>query len=353
MIDTIRFKIPVSKELLIEIKKKSVSFVKRDNVLDEEWLRFLTVDVPLGSYDRKVTLFSYDDAFVYLECSLPKQYRGENVTLLYPSEIELALTQLHARLTSFIPCFPLYKEWVIIRLDLCYAWRLTDSVQAERLMEMLKLLEFPRKNKMIYKTSVMFRGRHYSLKFYHKYPEYLRNDFSTLVKIDVKKADELMLIAKNVLRFEVTYRHEQLKHVFEKERVNYLDLMDKKFLEQLLAGLIKKLLQNRSKESMSDIGIVQKLKSAYKTEKAMRLFNFYKSYYSKDEGLKQIQKSNYHKSTIWRNLKDISLADVGISNSYFDFDFNLLVPSDLVVNKDPGDLREQESGALGSISNTA
>lgn len=335
MIDTVRFKIPVEKELYDEIKSKGNSFLRRDNLHKEEWLRYLTTNVELGSYERAITLFSYEEDYVLMECSLPKQYRGENISLLYPSEIITALKTLHQQLTTVFPAFPSYEKWQIIRLDICYAWRLSSSAQVEKILEMLKLLDYPRKNKYIYRTAVMFKGHHYSLKFYLKYKEFLHHDFIKIKDKNPELAANLLQISMDVIRFEITYRKEQLKTLFEKNKITYLDLIDKNFFEKTMTDVINKLLQHRSKESMSDVQILNKLKYLYKPDKAIRLFNFYKSYYSEHTHLKQLQKDSYHPSTIWRNLRDISNAGVGISNNLLDFDFNLDIPSDLVVNDDP------------------
>jgi len=331
MIDTVKFRIPVDESLYNQIRSKGESNIIRDYVNKEQWIRYMKAEVELGSYDRHITLFSYDESCVYLECSLPKQYKGENVTLLFPSELILALEHIHTSLIQVFPTFPSYKDWRIVRLDICYAWRLSTELQSTRILDMLKHLEYPRKFRYVYKTAVMFKGHHYSIKFYLKHPEFIRHDFKTLHEKDPEKAMQIYESSKNVVRFEITYRKEQLKHLFEKSSITYKDLLDEKFFETEMNDKINKLLQNRNTESMTDDQIVFNLKKVYKPDKAMRLFNFYKQYYSDKEYLKQLIKDNYHPSTIWRNRRDIVKANVGISNNTIDFDFNLSIPSDLAV----------------------
>lgn len=334
MIDTVRFKILVDIELSKQIELKGKSNIIKDNRQKDELLNYYKTDLPIASFNPNISIFSYDGKYIQLECSLPKQYNGENVTLLYPSRVLYAMENLYQKLKSLFPTFPPYKQWTIIRLDLCYAWRLSTQLQATQLLEMLKLLDYPRKFKYLYKTAVMYRGHHYSIKFYLKHDEYKRHDEAKLYEIDKDLANEIYQLSKGVIRFEITYRYQQLKFLFEKNQVTYLDLLNKDFLEKIMSDVISKLLQNRNKASMTDSQIIDKLKAKYKTEKAMRLFNFYKNYYSEQMHLKKMLKDNYHPSTIWRNIRDISLANVGISTDLLDFDFNLLIPSPLVVNFD-------------------
>lgn len=351
MIDTVRFKIPIDEMLYKQIEASGRTTLDRDNVHNDEFMRYLISDANIGSHDSKITLFLYEQYSAYFEFSLPKQYHGENINLLYPCEVEMALDDIWRRLGSLYPTFPHYKKWQVVRLDVCYAWRLQNGL-VEQVLSYLKHLEYPRKNRYVYKTSVMFRGRHYSLKFYLKHEEYMKHDFKKIFEKDPKKAEALMHSSENVLRYEVTIRKEQLKYYFEKPRITVFDITQQEKILEILQVTLSKLLQNRSGESMADDKVLERLKVSYKTDKAMRLFLFYKQYYSDDEQDKRRIKENYSSTTLWRYKRDIANAKVGlpIQDQTPNFDFS--IPSKHAVTPDPAVLAEA-SAAQGGDSNTA
>lgn len=338
MVDTVKFQVRVDETTYKAIKGLSIAHIQKDYVKKQQEMRYMQTDVYIPSYDYHITLKAFDETErrISFECSLPKLYFGENIGLLYCDQIVPALKQLWASLTAIFPDFPSYGLWFIERLDLCYAWRFPTQERAQILLNHLKLLTYPRKNKYIYQTALMFRGRHYTPKFYLKKPEFMRHDYTRLVKAGKEEfANKLAGMSNGVLRFEITARKEQLKHWFEKDHIYYADILNQPFLETLMNDCLNKILQNRSPESMNDETIIRKLEYKWGKAKGARLFAFYNTYYSDALHKKEIMESGYSYSTIWRKRKDITSAGVGLGNETLNFGFDLSIPSVYVVKKDP------------------
>ena len=335
MIDTVKFKTTVDEVVFKAIRQRSVETVRKDHINDTLELKYMTAEIELGTYSPDLHIFAYDqdNRFVSIEFSLPKLCYGENVHLVYPTQVIPALEYLTSKLVGIFPTFPSYEKWELVRLDLCYAWKYPNPLRADALLEMTKLLNYPRKHKHVYKTLVMWGTKKSSVKFYLKEPEYLIHDYKKLVKADLtERADNTLALSHGVLRFETSIRAQQLKVWFEKESLTYKDLLDVDLLYMRLNYALNKVLQNRTPISMDDAMLMYKLETKYGKRKGTRLFTFYKSYFSPDTHLRQMLEAQYNHSTIWRNLRDISEAGIGIVCNLVDFEFNLLIPSDLVIN---------------------
>ena len=338
MIDTIKFLVCVEVETYLKLRAHSMVYMKKDYAMGRDEMRYMHTKVEVPSHDYHITLNTYHDLDlkVSFECSLPKLCFGENVSLLYPCQLEPALKYLRRYIADIDPDFPSYEHWTIERLDLCYAWRFPNTEHAKAILNHLKLLSYPRKNKSVYNTSVMFSGRQYTPKFYLKEPEFMRHDFTRLVKNHKYEfADKTADLSVGVLRFEVTARKSQLMHWFKKLEIHYTDILDKSKLESILNDCLNKILQNRTPVSMRDETIMQKLESKWGHTKGARLFAFYNTYYSDSPHRKAILEGGYNPSTIWRKKRDIADAGVGMRNEDLGFEFNLSIPSELVVNPDP------------------
>lgn len=165
-------------------------------------------DVDAGEKEENVHLT--------IELSLPKYWYGHNVSLLY--DWQKALRHLREELnrqfglkTRWV--LPPIEEWKLARVDLCYAWWFPCQDLAQRFLDSLKVLHFPRKQPTVRPESIMFVGATYSLKFYLKYPEFLAHDRRELLKQQaaLEWVEYLENLASGVLRMEVTLRHRYLK----------------------------------------------------------------------------------------------------------------------------------------------
>jgi len=335
MIDTMRFKIPLSREEIMELARKSVETRRRDHETGQELLRFYKKEVNLGSYDRKVNLIFSEGYPLYLEFSLPKYYYGHNVYLLYPSKIKKVLSMVHRNLSDFFGSFPNVDSWLVQRLDLCYSWKFLNEEQAETVLSVLRSFSIGRKDTVNYESSVMWKGTDWSAKYYLKSPEFYVHDFRQLHRNNryFDLAYNLLETSKGVLRFEVTLRKAQLERDFLKRNIYVSDLTDVK-IKELLDKYFKKTIKNRSGDFMTSCEVVDLLSKAYTPVKAMHLWQFYEAYHDSNPEKRKLLKSKFDRTTIWRYLSDLTKAGVGLPTGSVFKEFSLTIPSDYAVNTD-------------------
>lgn len=349
MIDTIGFRVIVTQEQWNAMRLKSNEYAGRDNESKEVKFRLIKKQLTLGSYDSKITVRSFDDLNVHVELSLPKFVFGHNVYLLYPSQIEQAAVMLQDKLREFFGEFPPYEEWLVERLDFCYAWRFDDQRAALHALSVLKAFDYPRKNKSIYKTSVQWSNRTYTLKFYLKLDEFVAHELNSLK--DTYFSGDVLKLADGVLRFEVTCRPAQLIELFNKKEIRIHDLADEDFFISVLDHFLKRLLSNLNPHTTNNIEVFNRLTKTFSKRKAQLLMHFYKEWYSSDVYDRQLIKESYCQSTIWRKKHDLSSAGVGLPASDVPMDFSLDLPSPNVINGACCPLAKARG--LGEDSNTA
>lgn len=226
MIDTIKIGIPLSEKQhtkLMSVVLESpdpqwVLFHPKTGELRFRRMRGLA-EFSTPSYHRNVNWdisesFIANKTFVVLELSLPKYFYGHNVRLLYnffnvlkllKNEVE---KQLHCRFIDV-------SQWVLFRVDFCYAWNLGTYNNAKAVLESVKPLHYPRKKKHVYDTGISFVSRESSLKFYLKHPDFRKHDLQALIKagVPLEWIQHWEDLSKPVLRFEVTLRRQYLKRV--------------------------------------------------------------------------------------------------------------------------------------------
>lgn len=334
MIDTVTFSVQLSEEQYEFLRQKSMEHIGRNNAAREIEYRIVKGEITVGSHDSKITVRCYeDDLKAQFQVSLPKQYYGHNIMLLPCSLVEQVLVGLHEKLQAFVGSFPPYKEWSVERLDLCYAWRFSDHSTATGVLRLLSCFDFARKDKLQYPDeSVYWPGRAYAVKFYLKAPEFMKHDYKHISRIDIDKANEWYELALGVLRFEVSFRKSMLIELFKgKVHVTYEDLLDEEYLVALLNSYKNKLFSNLNPKLTTDKEVMDILKQAYPHRKALRLYSFYKQFYSDLPHEKQFLKDSYHQSTIWRNKHDLASAGVGIRSNMPTLDVSLDIPSPLSV----------------------
>jgi len=334
MIDTVSWRVMLDESQEEKILSKSKEFTEFDHSSGTTNFRIVKTNIDIGSFDSNVTIKCYESGLAHIEFSLPKQYLGNNIELLYPSRVEQAMNRVYDNLVEHFGDFPHYRNWCLTRFDLCYAWRFGDQKTAEDSLRVLKTFDYPRKNKYIYKDSVMWRGKYFSLKFYLKEPEITKHDYKKLRDKGLYElAETLRELSNGVLRFEITFRKEALNNLFNKRTLSYRDLQDKDKIETILSIYLNKLLLKLDPSTMGDRDVLKTLRNTYSNRKALRLFTFYLLYNSPKLNHRQILIDHHNPSTIWRNKSDIAKAGVGLPNHDLT-SFTLDIPSDLVVNKD-------------------
>lgn len=336
MIDTTGWRVALTQKQLDLILKKSVEISEYNHELEETRFRILKSNLQVGSFHSNITIRCFDELETYIEFSIPKQFYGNNVLLLYPSQLDRALGGVWQSLVDHFGDFPHYMTWRLQRLDLCYSWRYASQASAEEALAVLQTFDYPRKSKYLYKESVMWRGKTSSIKFYLKHNEYSKHTRKLLIMLDRDPDKDLIYrLSIGVLRFEITFRKEALNDLFSKKQITYKDLLSQEFLERTLARYLNALTMNLDKSVMDDKEALKRLKTHYPRQKAIRLFTFYKLYNSPQLNHRQILKDHYNPSTIWRNKKDIANAKIGLPSDKKIPSFDLTIPSTRVVHPDP------------------
>ncbi len=314
MIDTIKFLIPMENESLIEqLKGTLMRFRKDDLKTGKMEFEFFSSNIELGSYHRTIAIKSTNTPLgFFLEFSAPKYAKGNNLEMIYPHELSKILEQLYTELCKYMNCeLPHFSLWPIYRLDVCYNWIFKDENEATYAMDFLRRIDFPRKEKYVYDTSVMHRGSAYTVKFYAKGSEFKVHDFK---KIEFERAMNLQSWANRIVRFEVSLKKSYLQETFLLEKVYLKDIID----DDAILGILKYYLEDKvffyiNTASMTDENIKQILFENFTKKKATTLYQFYKDFYFSDEMKNMFLNGGLNKSTIYRHKKDLKKVGIGIS----------------------------------------
>lgn len=328
MIDTIKFKVPINEEQYKNIRSgERFLKIKRDG--DREFIEFdiKNHDIYVGSYSRKITV-KIKPNFIDIEFSVPKILFGHNVSLISNnSEIEEAVVRVFLAIKEVIPDVMNFREWGVTRLDLCWAWKFPSQEEAEKALGIVKTLKYKGFKEHDYKTAKMWVSDRYALKFYLKAPEFATHDFKAL--IDRKYDDKAMFVSElsqGVLRYEISMRNKLLVERYKKGLV-FSDIMQMDLIEELKHYFYYLVKIEPMIMNLDDV--MNLLLSKYKKTKAIQLYQFYRAYYSDVKKDRLFLQQSYDNSTIWRNLKDLQEAGVGIpSDDVEEYEFDLDIPSD-------------------------
>lgn len=337
MIDTIRFMIPLYDKLSDAVKSKSFETVRTDQFYGWEDFRKHSTYITLNR--SKLSIFTYEDDYLFMEGSMPKLYYGHNISMLYPSQLPELLQMLENALRRQFEIFPTYDTWRIQRLDMCYAYKLASTEDVESMLELLSTLRYPRKSFHYYpKETVSFGARSYSLKFYSKEKEFIKKDGKEMIRDGyVKEASELSRMSNGILRYEITNRKANLNQILKdtnKTIFTYKDIMDINLYYNYLNKVQGVLFKGANTQTMTDIQVWQNLKSKYKESKAKKYFMFYKMLYLPEPFAQHFIHKKHNPTTVKRTIEALNQAQVGIPSKNLLYDFNLSIPNKYVINSD-------------------
>lgn len=318
MIDTIKFFVPIPDlEVIDEIRRNSIQ-IKKEN-LKTGLVEFAihTSKVEVGSYNRSVNIRIIDNKYsrgLLIELSIPKYAKGNNVEMILPSELPTILEKLSQQVTTHLDTpLPHFSTWEIHRLDVCYNWIFSSLEEAKSVMDFLRQIDFPRKKKSIYDTSVMYVGGAYTVKFYLKGPEFTKHDFYDLKQVDYDWAIDLYTWANKIVRFEVGLKKDYLEDFFSRKKVLVEHIIDNEKIVETLSFFLKdKVLRYISKQNTSDAQIREILYCHFTKSRATRLFQFHKEYYKENSIIRNmILAGGVNPSTIWRYKVDLKKVGIG------------------------------------------
>lgn len=335
MIDTVKLLIPITNpEFLEQIKTKLIRTRRENLVTNELKFEFYTGEIEVGSYDRNVTLYLKENIPIglFVEFSLPKQYLNNNTEMINAYDIPYILNNFRNQLSAYLkePMPPL-SEWIVYRLDVCHNWTFESEQKCKSMLNLLQRIDYARKKKLLYNTSVTFLGSAYVIKFYLKGAEFLVHDFKKMIETDEEKAHQLLDWGKKIIRFEIGIKKVYLKTVFGKDIVKISDISNNEVIENILKDYLARVFKYINKENMKHEDVRQLIFNNFKPAKALRLYQFYKSfYYNEDE--KYLIKQALNPSTIWRYKTELKNIGVGFEENLGDSKFvsieELTIPSE-------------------------
>lgn len=339
MIDTVRVKIRLDDELtklISSVCEHRSYFDKKGNAKQNIYGNLI---FPFSKTAINFFFDSYNKNIIYLEGSYPKIWYGDNVHLLYEEQLKSVLKIIHRAFSKRFGEFPDYDIWDVQRLDTTYAWKFESEEKAMEVIEFAKGLELSRNSKHIYgnNESVTFGSKKSrTITFYRKYPEFQKKGFAELLKSGhANEAFDISELSKGVVRFEIQNKVEHLKSYFKTDKNISLDMFfDKTIIPSILNHHLKRLQGNIDLKLIHDKAIYKSLLSKYKANKAMRLFCFYKTYHSKLKTKNLIHKFG-NSGDISNDLKDIKETSIILPTYLSQYNFNLSIPSTLVVNGPP------------------
>jgi hypothetical protein len=222
MIDTIKLGISLSESQFTSLKNlldntDRWQWAQINPLTEQKRFRYRgDVQLDRPSFHRNIIWTIPNDyelgkTFLNFEFSLPKYWYGHNIYLLHDFINALETFKVSIE-TQFDFELPELDTWQLFRVDCCYSWSLPNQQASQSMLDSLKCLRFPYKKPTIYTESLFFPGATYSVKFYLKYPEFIKHDRRTLLKqkVSLEWINHLESIATGVVRFEVTLKQKYL-----------------------------------------------------------------------------------------------------------------------------------------------
>jgi II/X family phage/plasmid replication protein len=220
MIDTMGFIVPLSWKLYEYLKSTSVQTQRVDKSTGEIEFEYDNFDVPIPSSNYKVKFKLDDRKWIYdsalkvsmpepgfphlrFEFSAPKVLHKHNLVSIGVEGTLCACYVVQKAFEELFNCKLLdYRQWFLIRLDVCANYVLMDEQQVKNYLRHLQRMEYPRRIKNLYEDSgIYFASRQNTLKMYAKGDEFKKHDFKRFS--DEIEAQKLFEQAKPMLRIEV------------------------------------------------------------------------------------------------------------------------------------------------------
>jgi len=249
---------------------------------------------------------------IYFEFSLPKIIYGTNAYNLFAhtKAFETTFKIISQYLGLSIPTF---QDISILRFDLAYNFVVNEIGEV---LKKISHLEYPRRKKQMYGTSIYWSGINTTLKFYDKIAELFHTKYEQIHEY-IKKY-------QNVLRFEITYKSRGVKRITGKKKPSLHDILQLNYAEIINAELNKfNLVKNIH---MSDHLIVTYIQNLFPKRKANNLLKFFYLWREDEFMAKQCYGNNFY--TYRKQLQAINISPV----STFDEDLALCVPLSKTTN---------------------
>jgi hypothetical protein len=314
MIDTVKLLIPIKDlEVLQKLEGNLTRFRKEDLKKGETIYEFHSSNIKLGSYNRSVSIKSTKSPLgLFIELSFAKYEKGNNVEMIYPHDLLGIAERLHTELCIHLnDILPPISTWPIYRLDVCYNWLFKSEEEARYAMDFIQRIDYPRKKKYLYASSVMYTGSAYVIKAYLKGEEFLKHDYKELIETDGDRTYELQQYAKRIVRFEAGLRRAYLSEFMGLKDVFITDIADNDRIEETLKHFLDKTFFYINPKSTTEAEVSKILHEHFNKTKAMRLYQFYKGYFFDDTIKTMLLNGGLNRSTIWRYKTDLKHVGIG------------------------------------------
>lgn len=311
MIDTIKFLVPIDDIRYLAKIRPLFDRFKKDNLTSGLIsFEFYTFNIQAGSYNQTVQIRESDLPLgLFIEFSVPKYEKGNNVEMIYPHRLVLILDKLHQEICERLKSKIIhYSKWPIYRLDICYNWLFTTKEHAHYAMNFIQKIDYPRKQKYTYQTSVMFKGSSYTIKFYLKGPEFTKHDAKEM-EDNTKIA--LFSYAERMLRFEISMRKDWLTKNFGVKTLYIKDVCNDEEILELLKHFLNSVFKYITPKTTSDYDVESTLYSNFNKTKATKLYQFYKGFFHDEAMKKRLLGGGMHRSTIYRYKKILKALNIG------------------------------------------
>ena len=233
---------------------------------------------------------------------------------------------------------PEISAWRIQRLDICYAWKLLSNEDAHLALATMKPYELPRKNQVVYDTTIKFAGYSYSATFYLKHEEFLAKDCQELTKWGFGSfAEHITKLSEGVLRFEVSMHKPKLDTFFGKD-IFYEDIMDTERMQSILRTFLTEI-TSTTDHSLMDLAKVSRLITNESTRRqAWDNWCFYRAHSSSNPIDREMLKL-LPRATRYTKLKRLKELGVGVYDQDNNLAFAFDIPSpyevvDTQINND-------------------
>lgn len=153
--------------------------------------------------------------FLRLEFSAPKVLHGHNLESI---DVDGLIAACNCVRSSFeeaysIPLPSVLESWHVYRLDLCANYELSGLSECLAYIKYLSRFEYPRRETLVYESSVYSSSRSSTFKLYCKGPEFKAHDAKKIYSDTLRRS--LQCVADRILRSEVELKA-RLKYLMEK-----------------------------------------------------------------------------------------------------------------------------------------
>lgn len=328
MIDTVKMYSSIDDDLADFIVAKSTVKTSYNNLTKQVYYT-ITSDSLEGSYSSSISArvdnagrYGREGFVLIIEGSYHKATKGQNAYDGF-RDISLVCEGLISLVEeNYSISLPKVSSWVILRVDISAVYDLGTNAQVQKYINNLSQCKFPRRQSFFRDNeSVYVPSRICTLKIYNKLAEFKKNDLKRLRTTDFDIITHMSKI-NGFVRFEAELKKRKLlefsadgKYTYCSE-LNYDDL--KKMWEAEFMKLLK-MYKTPMKKITSHNQARDLLFSIFTRRKANTLFSFMLAYIIDKESVRD----NMSKATYYRNIKELKMAGIDVSQSLdITVDFN-------------------------------